>query len=259
MDILRRAEEVKVLDCGAVFEGDEFFIEKGSVPKLIHRPSLTASHDPDKLTHVYSIAYYENDHPHFWVMDRAEVNAIRVRSKNADRGPWVADYVAMAVKTVIRKHANYLPLSAERARLLEKAFEYDNKTAGLAYLHQGTEDDITPDDRLKVLEERLSTARDNQQIPEKMIPASSSEKSDETEEIEAVIGSINARIDERGIDRLIFWDKVSEVAPEINDNGEIKPEQLSPDHVNHARNILKKFMEGGEDVYKQEQEERSTL
>ena len=42
-----------------------------------------------------------------------EVESIRNRSKAKDRGPWVTDYEAMALKTVIRRAAKYLPLSTE--------------------------------------------------------------------------------------------------------------------------------------------------
>ena len=46
-------------------------------------------------------------------MTKAEVDAIRNRSKSKDRGPWVTDYEAMALKTVIRRSFRYLPVSVE--------------------------------------------------------------------------------------------------------------------------------------------------
>ena len=47
------------------------------------------------------------------VMGRAEVDAVRRRSKSADSGPWVTDYEAMARKTVLRRAFPYLPVSIE--------------------------------------------------------------------------------------------------------------------------------------------------
>jgi hypothetical protein len=49
----------------------------------------------------------------FDVMSRAEIDAIRKRSKSADDGPWVTDYAAMAIKTVVRRLFKFLPVSIE--------------------------------------------------------------------------------------------------------------------------------------------------
>jgi hypothetical protein len=46
-------------------------------------------------------------------MSRAEVDGIRARSKSADNGPWVTDYAAMALKTVVRRLFKFLPVSIE--------------------------------------------------------------------------------------------------------------------------------------------------
>jgi recombination protein RecT len=52
----------------------------------------------------------------FDVMSRAEVESIRARSKSADNGPWVTDFAAMAVKTVVRRLFKFLPVSIEIQR-----------------------------------------------------------------------------------------------------------------------------------------------
>jgi hypothetical protein len=48
-------------------------------------------------------------------MTKAEVDAIRKRSRAGSSGPWVTDYAEMARKTVVRRLAKYLPLSVELA------------------------------------------------------------------------------------------------------------------------------------------------
>ena len=143
MDLVRRAADVKVLDADAVYEGDGFEVTKGNKPELRHTFDLTKPREADKLTHAYSIAFYENGHPHFIVMTRSQIDAIRQRSKAGSRGPWVTDYAAMAIKTAIRRHANYLPLSAEKARLLEAAMEHDDRVSGLEMTHADPEDNLS--------------------------------------------------------------------------------------------------------------------
>jgi phage RecT family recombinase len=86
-----------------VYEGDEFDYQEGDDPRLIHRPSLARTvADPLKITHVYAIAFRTGGRrPIFVVMTRAEVDAIRARSRSRN-GPWSSDYVPMAMKTPVR-------------------------------------------------------------------------------------------------------------------------------------------------------------
>lgn len=57
------------------------------------------------------------------VMNKDDIEAIRARSRSKDNGPWVTDYNAMALKTVIKNISKLLPRSAE----LMKAIQYDNE------------------------------------------------------------------------------------------------------------------------------------
>lgn len=52
------------------------------------------------------------------VMTKAEVDAIRERSKAKNSGPWVTDYNEMAKKTVIRRASKKWPLDAEFAEAI---------------------------------------------------------------------------------------------------------------------------------------------
>jgi recombination protein RecT len=67
----------------------------------------------DKLQFVYAVAKLKDGGTQFEVMSRAEVIAIRSRSRAASSGPWVTDFPAMALKTVIRRLFKYLPVSVE--------------------------------------------------------------------------------------------------------------------------------------------------
>jgi recombinational DNA repair protein RecT len=62
------------------------------------------------------------------VMTRREVEKHRDRSATRGSGPWVTDYEAMALKTVLRKLCKFLPASVE----LKRAVELDERAeAGL--------------------------------------------------------------------------------------------------------------------------------
>jgi len=49
-------------------------------------------------------------------MSRAEIDAVKRRSKGGGGGPWTTDYVAMALKSVVRRLFKWLPVSIELAR-----------------------------------------------------------------------------------------------------------------------------------------------
>lgn len=57
------------------------------------------------------------------IMNRNDIEAIRARSKSKDNGPWVTDYNAMALKTVIKNISKLLPRSPE----LQHAIDVDNE------------------------------------------------------------------------------------------------------------------------------------
>jgi recombination protein RecT len=51
-------------------------------------------------------------------MSKAEVEAIRKRSKSGSGGPWATDWAEMAKKTVLKRTSKLLPLSAEDRRVI---------------------------------------------------------------------------------------------------------------------------------------------
>lgn len=118
IDLARRSGQIKSIEAHCVLEGDHFELEWGLTPKLIHRPKLDGAADRP-LLFVYAVAQLEGSATQSDVMTRAEVDAIRSRSKSKDTGPWVTDYLEMARKTVVRRLAKYLPLTVELADALE--------------------------------------------------------------------------------------------------------------------------------------------
>lgn len=115
IDLARRSGQIVSLDARAVYDGDKFECKLGLDPDLRHEPDWQnpARTDPSALRFVYAVAKLKDGGTQFEVMSRAEIDSIRARSKSAESGPWVTDYAAMALKTVIRRLFKFLPVSIE--------------------------------------------------------------------------------------------------------------------------------------------------
>lgn len=112
LDLARRSGQIRDISARVVHEGDEFEYEYGLTEGLRHVPS-TEPTEGRKMTHVYMVAHFTDGGHYIDVMSRAEVEAVRKRSKSPNNGPWVTDYESMARKTVIRRAFPYLPVSVE--------------------------------------------------------------------------------------------------------------------------------------------------
>lgn len=123
MDLVYRCADHPILDPVAVYEGDHFKWRKGTNPGIEHEPMPRK--DGAKLTHAYVVSTFADGRKVFTVMTRAEIEACRARSKAQKFTPWQTDYEAMSLKTVIRRHCKYLPMSAEMQRAigLDEAME----------------------------------------------------------------------------------------------------------------------------------------
>lgn len=115
IDLARRSGQIVSIEARAVYEGDKFECLLGLESRIDHIPDWQNPNrtNPDKLQFVYAVAKLKDGGVQFDVMSRAEVDGIRARSKSADNGPWVTDYSAMALKTVVRRLFKFLPVSIE--------------------------------------------------------------------------------------------------------------------------------------------------
>lgn len=133
IELARRSGNISRIESRVVYEKDEFVVEYGLEPKLIHKPYLGG--DRGKIVCVYAIAELKDGSRQVEVMTLDEVERIRDRSKAKDGGPWVTDFAEMARKTVIRRLAKYLPLSPELAKAIEtddQQFDYHNAPLDVA-------------------------------------------------------------------------------------------------------------------------------
>lgn len=120
-NILDRGKSVVDLHPSAVHANDEFDFELGSRPFVRHKPKLG---DRGELIAVYAVAHLPRGGLQIEVMGKEEVDEHRRKSRAGQAGPWVDHYEAMALKTVIRKIAKYLPKSSE---ILARALDLDQR------------------------------------------------------------------------------------------------------------------------------------
>lgn len=106
-DLVRRSGVIKEWKVRVVYDGDEFDYVDGDEERLTHKPAFKAG---AAIQLVYSIAYdMDGSVQSRCVMRIDQVEAIRRRSRSADRGPWVTDYEEMVKKTCLRRHYKSLP------------------------------------------------------------------------------------------------------------------------------------------------------
>ncbi len=117
VSLARRSGKIRAIEARIVREGDEFDFTLGTSPSLTHKPVF--SETPAEMRAVYAIAFFNDGSTQFEPMVKAEVDAIRKRSRANGSGPWVTDYDEMAKKTAVRRLSKYLPLSPELARAME--------------------------------------------------------------------------------------------------------------------------------------------
>ena len=121
VELARRSGEIADIHADIVCANDQFEYSFGSEGKLVHKPKLG---DRGDVIAVYSFAKLKDGSASYEVMDRAEVDAIKNRSKASGNGPWKTDWNEMAKKTVFRRHSKWLPMSSEKMQeALEKDFD----------------------------------------------------------------------------------------------------------------------------------------
>lgn len=119
--LARRTGEISTIQAEVVHSKDVFEFELGLHPKLRHVP--TDEEDEGTFVAAYAVATLKDGGIQFVVMRKNAIEKIRKRSKAANAGPWVSDFLEMAKKTTLRRLCKLLPCSVE----LEKAVALDER------------------------------------------------------------------------------------------------------------------------------------
>lgn len=110
-----RSGNVSFIHADTVCENDIFVYSKGELKEH----TIDFKKPRGEVYAVYSLVRNKDGTETCQVMTRAEVEAIRARSKAKDNGPWKTDWNQMALKTVFRRHSKWLELSPEFRDALE--------------------------------------------------------------------------------------------------------------------------------------------
>ena len=115
VELIRRSGDVVSLRAELVCSADEFSWKDGEISH-----SVNFREDRGVIEAVYAEALMKSGEKQSAVMTKAEVEAIRNRSRSGKNGPWVTDFGEMAKKTVVRRLSKMLPLSSEIFRHVER-------------------------------------------------------------------------------------------------------------------------------------------
>jgi len=114
VELIRRSGDVISLRSETVCSKDEFAWTNGEISH-----SVNWREDRGEMQAVYAEAVMKSGEKQSAVMTKAEIEAIRNRSRAGKSGPWVTDFAEMAKKTVVRRLSKMLPLSSEIMRHVE--------------------------------------------------------------------------------------------------------------------------------------------
>jgi recombination protein RecT len=118
--LIRNSGEVSNIMAHPVYDNDLFILQYGLDEKLEHIPWHCRmdknSMDGGNFKGAYVVAKLKDGGNAHLYMPKAEIDDHRKRSKASNSGPWVTDYVAMALKTVVRGISKWLPMSIDDYR-----------------------------------------------------------------------------------------------------------------------------------------------
>ena len=137
VELATRGGGVKRVEAVVVYENDEFELNRGTSPSILHRPKTDGK--PGPPIGAYAIATWDDGSDFsFEFMNWSDVETVRGASRASKGGPWDKYPAEMAKKTVIRRLCKSLPLnmhvgraiaaedSAEAGTLTPVAFDLDD-------------------------------------------------------------------------------------------------------------------------------------
>ena len=132
IDLARRSGDVVSIIAKEVCENDDFSIKWHEEIPFHHVPPIRG--ERGEVIGFWAMARFKDGGFHFDYMSREEVEEIRNNSQGyqsakryAKNGvinsPWEQHFVRMGCKTAIRRIANYLPMSVQKANAFENAHD----------------------------------------------------------------------------------------------------------------------------------------
>lgn len=157
MRLARQSGEIASIESRVVYEGDQFEIRLGSESAVEHVPAAPRLRDA-RVIGAYAVIHLKDEgaRPLIEWMEKADLDAIKERSRASRSGPWQTDTAEMYRKTVLRRALKYAPRSTELgAALLADA----SSDSGEDTISTMTTLDLSPveeQDETKALEAELT-------------------------------------------------------------------------------------------------------
>ncbi|MCL6599543.1 MAG: recombination protein RecT [Alicyclobacillus macrosporangiidus] len=146
IDLARRSGNIQSINAHEVYENDYFELTYGLEENLKHIPwhVRTDEHfdQPGELRGAYMVAHFRDGGHYIHYMPKHEIEQHRKRSKAANNGPWVTDYIEMCKKTVVRAGWKWLPISIEIAEQVARSDESTHQDIG--EIVEGPTIDLSP-------------------------------------------------------------------------------------------------------------------
>lgn len=128
-----------LIDAKPVYSQDKFDVNYGTNPEIIHKPYFGG--DNNAFIGAYAIARRDGVLQQMWHIPKKEIDVVKARSQAGQNGPWVTDYVPMALKTAIKRVSKYLPDAPELAEGIEKDYDMPTLIKGADVLPPIGDDD----------------------------------------------------------------------------------------------------------------------
>ena len=141
LKLIRRSAQVSFVDAQVVYMQDEFDVQFGTQPQIMHRPLVFGERDPETKELLQERGNYRgayawaqlasSPHPLIEWMPLVDIEQIRKASPGVQAGrktPWDNWYGEMARKSPLRRLAKRLPLDP----VAERALAYESESDEIA-------------------------------------------------------------------------------------------------------------------------------
>ncbi len=106
-----RTGVIQYIHADVVFSGDEWSVELGTSPKIVHKPNVVG--DRGERLFAYAVAYLKDSTvPIVAVVDKANIERHRACSKSKNSDVWTVHWIWGWRKTALRELVKFLPSSA---------------------------------------------------------------------------------------------------------------------------------------------------
>ena len=125
IDLIRRSGNVQSITAHVVYENDEFDYEYGLNEMLRHKPAKT---NRGEAIFYYAVYKLRDGGYGFEVLSKEDAEAHRDKfSKAKTYGPWVDNFDAMALKTVVKQMVKWMPISID----IQQSLSTDSQTINI--------------------------------------------------------------------------------------------------------------------------------